>query len=147
MNKIRKTKILPPLLLAALALSMAACTKTGIVDLSTIEVTSVFSSECLTSHITGKGWDNPDTIDVQYNDGTLIVHHKNLSVNCDFDSVDVNLATSNDTITIFEDGSTNSADCICEIENHFQIKNLPQGNYVLVFKSCKPSPIIITLNL
>jgi hypothetical protein len=27
MNKIRKTKILPPLLLAALALSMAACTK------------------------------------------------------------------------------------------------------------------------
>lgn len=32
MSKIRKTKILPPLLLAALALSMAACNKESIIS-------------------------------------------------------------------------------------------------------------------
>ena len=80
-------------------------------------------------------------------DGTLFVEHRNLAVNCGFKRVTVKTSTSNDTLTITEHGSPSPEDCICEINNSFQIRNIPKGRYVLVFKNCYPEPIVETVDL
>ena len=142
--KTKKTlRILVPTVVALATLVVISCEKE---NLSRAKVSNVSFTECL-SHPMGKGAFNPDTILTHYNDGTLFVEHRNLIVNCGFKRVIVKTSVSNDTITITEYGDSDNAKCICEINNSFEIRNIPQGRYVLVFKNCYPEPIVETVDL
>ena len=142
--KTKKTlRILVPTVVALATLVVISCEKE---NLSRAKVADVSFSECLL-HLMEKGYEHPDTILTHYSDGTLFVEHRNLAVNCGFKRVTVKTSTSNDTLTITEHGSPSPEDCICEINNSFQIRNIPQGRYVLVFKNCYPEPIVETVNM
>lgn len=148
MRKKRSFKTILLFLFAALTLSMTACKKTDTIAEDSFAVSNIVFSDCLQHHSSGeiKGLHNPDSISIDYHNGTIYVTHYNLIVNCGFENVNVNIDVASDTITILENGSPESADCMCEIDNSFEIKNVPSGSYTVIIKNWDPDPYCQTYN-
>lgn len=105
-------------------------------------------SECLlhTDAIALKGFENPDSVSVVYRNGTLHVTHHNLLVNCGTaemeGGINVTVIREGSIINIYETEDENNpqADCICEVDNEFDISSIGHGSYTLVFHSWYPDP-------
>ena len=114
-------------------------------------------SECLLhtdkESLSAKGYENPDMVSTEYNNGTLHVTHHNLTVNCGIAQMDggiiVTIERDGSTINIHESEDPNApqANCICEVDNEFDIPNIDPGTYTLVFHSCYPDPLTVTVEL
>ena len=89
-----------------------------------------------------KDLSDADSIVYSYQNHTLCVTHHNLIVGCGED-VHVDVQLINDTIRISEwtDGYVN---CVCKIDNSFQINDLEKGSYILDFVN---PGIVLTINL
>lgn len=89
-------------------------------------------------------WGDPDSVSVNYANGTVYITHYNLLVNCGFGAngilVDVNVDGSTITIREHEDPSGPQANCMCATDNSFQLDNVPHGTYTLVFTNWYPEP-------
>ena len=87
-------------------------------------------SECI--HHSSKGIYNQDTVIVNCSNGIINIQHYNLEVNCAFDTVVVTSSIIGDTIKIVEKGiPEDGANCQCDINTSFQIKNVKTGTYHL----------------
>lgn len=140
MRNRRKNVLLPWLLLMAMACVLSACGKQdGLIK--NIDVSQVAPSNCKTYYerLASKGVETNDSIDVRYDNGVVYVKHHNLAVNCGFKEVVVSVSVSGDTIRVTETGVPENANCVCEIDNSFQINNVPHGTYVLVVENCVPT--------
>ncbi|MBR0072766.1 MAG: hypothetical protein IJP95_02920 [Bacteroidales bacterium] len=139
----KKVKLFKALLLVAVALAGVAmniaCKKSEDKFLNNIRVSNIVYSNCK-HHLdkVEKGAYCPDTINLSYNNGILNVTHRNLEVNCGFQYVNVRINRCNDTIRIYENGiPDNAADCMCDIDNSFQIHNL-KGKCTIIIENCNP---------
>lgn len=142
MKPANKTKhTLLPLAAALVCLLAVGCERTSI--LSDVFVSNVSSTECK-SDPTTKGPNVPDSIAIRYINGTVFVEHYNLAVNCETETVDVRVSTSNDTIYVMEIGD-GDANCVCEIDNFYQINNVTHGTYTIVIEPCTPTAYQQTL--
>lgn len=128
-------KKIPPLAVWAIAATIV-----GIIVISCgkdkddnreVSVSNIAFSECLYRY-DAEGWNSPDSVAFSYKDGTLHVAHNNLSVNCGYKQVDVNVKLFGDTIAISEWGHPENANCVCDINNSFDINNLPHGVYHVI---------------
>ena len=112
-------------------------------------------SECLlqTDAIALKGFENPDSVSVVYRNGTLHVTHHNLLVNCGTaemeGGINVTVIREGSIINIYETEDENNpqADCMCEVDNEFDISSIGHGSYTLVFHSWYPDPQSFTFTL
>ena len=124
-----KHKILPIMATAILAGAMffAGCEKEKKTETGNINVSNVSFTSCISHRV-----HNQDSIVVSTNNGTIYVTHYNLEVNCGFEKIDVNTQISGDTIIVTERGvPDNTANCLCDVNNLFQLNNVPQGRYLL----------------
>lgn len=140
MKKIVLFKVLPLIAVAWVGLAMnIACKKSEDNLLDNIRVSNIVYSNCKHhSDKVEKGAYCPDTIKMSYNNGILYITHRNLEVNCGFQYVNVSINRCNDTIRIFENGiPDNAADCMCDINNSFQIHNL-KGKCTIIIENCNP---------
>ena len=144
-------------ILAALLLSgtivVLACDKES--DASKATVQNISNNGCIyhtdKQALEEKGlFDDTDSLSYSYSHGTLYITHHNLLVNCCFEEggIAVDMTVDADTITIREyehDGAL--CNCICRIDNSFQIAHLPHGTYTLVFLSWYPEPYSVTITI
>ena len=127
----------------ALCLLAATCKKEKGGDLSNIKVSDNQFSDCLMYPMEpGKYLEvhDQDSLIVRYEDGTVYVEHYNLTVNCGFEKVYVNVKTKGDTIRIKEWDLSDDANCMCKVINGFHIDNVPHGTYVFVIENWFPAP-------
>lgn len=111
-------------------------------------------SDCLfhtdAAAVTAKGHENPDSVSIAYSGGTLHVTHHNLLVNCGTaemeGGIDVTVIREGSTIDIYEEENENNpqANCMCEVDNEFDITGISHGTYTLVFHSWYPNPESLT---
>lgn len=151
MKRNKEIKVFSALLITVLAFSMAACEKNekATTDLANLKVSNIVSSDCLLhneSNNNTKGLYNPDSMTVSYNNGTIYITHYNATVNCGFEKVNVHATISGDTIKITERSYPDDANCLCEIENSFEINNVPHGTYVILLENWEPAPYCQTFN-
>ena len=106
---------------------------------------NVHHSGCLNhTDAAAKGFYNPDSVAVTYANGTAHVTHHNLMVNCGTSEMDgginVTCIRNGSTIDIYENEDENNpqADCMCDVDNEFDIYGLERGTYTFVFHSCYP---------
>ncbi len=106
-------------------------------------------SKCLTNddETSSKSIFNPDSLVVSCSNGVISVEHYDLKVNCGFQTVNVKVSMNGDTIRLTEFGLPENADCLCEINNFTQIKDIPSGRYVLIIENCNPEPYQQIINL
>ncbi len=107
-------------------------------------------SECLQHTDNGtKGFYNPDSASVVYdatNQRLHVIHH-NLMVNCGTAGMDGGITVSalrnGQTIEIYEyeNEGNPQADCMCDVDNEFDLYSIEHGTYTLVFHSCYPDPM------
>jgi hypothetical protein len=97
-----------------------------------------------------------ETVEYSYADGVLHVIHHGMTVNCGTAAeegiIDVAVIRSNETtIDIYETENENNAqaNCICEVDNEFDIHGLEHGSYTLVFHSWNtaPEPHSVTITI
>ena len=110
-------------------------------------------SECL-SHTDRdtKGIYSPDSASVVYDAASQRLHvtHHNLAVNCGTAGMDGGITVSairnGQTIDIYEreDESNPQANCMCDVDNEFNLYSIEPGTYTLVFHSCYPDPLSAT---
>jgi len=75
-----------------------------------------------------------DCIEYQYDGtGVLLLNHLNAGFNCCPDEILADITIENNIITIGEDESLESGgcDCLCLFDVHYQISNLPSGEYTI----------------
>lgn len=70
------------------------------------------------------------TIDNYY----LLFNHINTIFNCQPGQITVTLSISNDTITLNEEESEYSADCVCPFDITFKLGPLEEGIYTIMFQ-------------
>ena len=106
---------------------------------------NVRHSECLNhSYAAAKGFYYPNSVDVTYSNGTVHVTHRNLMVNCGTAAmeggINVTCTRNGSTIDIYEreDESNPQANCMCNVDNEFDIYGLERGTYTFVFHSWWP---------
>ena len=110
----------------------------------TVNVSDVNCTDCTESRpFDSKGLYNPDSIAYSYQNNTLYITHYNLTVSCGV-PVEVTIEQNNDTIVIIEN-TPPITNCICEVDNSFQINNIEKGTYVLKFLAADPL-IILPVN-
>ena len=108
-------------------------------------------SECL-NH---KGLYAPDSASVDYDAASMRLHvtHHNLTVNCGTAQMNggIIVITGRDgnTIHIYETEDENNplADCMCDVDNEFDLHGIAHGTYTLIFHSCYPDPLTFTCTL
>ena len=113
-------------------------------------------SKCL-SHTDkeAKGFYSPDSASVVYNAASQRLHvtHHNLAVNCGTAEINggiiVNAIRNGQTIDIYEseDEGNPQANCMCDVDNEFDLNGIAPGTYTLVFHSCYPDPLSVTVSL
>lgn len=108
-------------------------------------------SECLHHTDTAaKGFENPDSVSVVYTDGIVHITHHNLMVNCATAMMDggisVTCTREGSTIHLYEleDGSDPQANCLCDVDNEFDIQGLEHGTYTFVFHAWIPESKSLT---
>lgn len=113
-------------------------------------------SECLSHTDNGtKGMYSPDSVSVSYDVASQRLHvtHHNLMVNCGTAEIDGGITVSatriGQTIDIYEyeDESNPQADCMCDVDNEFDLHSIEHGTYTLVFHNCYPDPQSFTFTL
>ncbi len=139
MKKNGLIKVLPLVAVALVGVAIATSCKK---DKDEMTVSNIHYSKCLLHDDTQqKGFKNLDSISLCYNNGTLLITHYNLMVNCAFERINVSFVAQNNIITIYErDLCTTYADCECEINNSFEINNIKQGTYTFVFDNWYNGP-------
>ena len=86
-----------------------------------------------------KGSVNPDSITVKFENNTIFITHYYMNVNCAWQDIIVQCRLSNDSIFVNElEQCPVQADCFCETNNSFEIKNIKSGRKTLVLESCVP---------
>ena len=125
------------LLLSALLLTAAGCSKSMDMNLADPNITNATTSDCLmhTDLLAAKDMAH-DSIAVTLANGTLSVTHYNMMLDCGSgENIVTTLETVGDTIMVTEDvGEQGQVDCLCLYNNSFQIVDLPTGTYTLVIK-------------
>lgn len=108
---------------------------------------NVHHSKCLFhTDADAKYLEDPDSVDVEYVNGTVHVTHYNLLVNCGTAQIEgginVTCIRNGSTIDIYEreDENNPQANCICVVNNEFDINGLKSGTYTFVFHSWYPEP-------
>ena len=123
-------------------LSISSCEKEK--EAKNLPVSNISYTDCLSENkdTFSKDLSDADSIVYSYQNHTLCVTHHNLIVGCGED-VHVDVQLINDTIRISEwtDGYVN---CVCKIDNSFQINDLEKGSYILDFVN---PGIVLTINL
>ena len=123
-------------------LSISGCEKEK--EAKNLPVSNISYTDCLSENkdTFSKDLSDADSIVYSYQNHTLCVTHHNLIVGCGED-VHVDVQLINDTIRISEwtDGYVN---CVCKIDNSFQINDLEKGSYILDFVN---PGIVLTINL
>lgn len=135
LSKVSNWVLLGVLALGGCALLNACEEKTETKGLSDAKASNIVFSDCHNHNSDAKGYNNPDSVSISYNNGTISVTHYNLIVNCGFQKVFVNVDVDGNTIRIGEWGYPENADCICEVDNSFEINNIPRGTYNIVFEN------------
>ncbi|MBQ7279317.1 MAG: hypothetical protein IJR13_01150 [Bacteroidales bacterium] len=113
---------------------------------SVVSIADIHHSECSHDDLMAKGYYDNDSVSVIYSDGVLHVTHHNMIVNCGIamakDGIFVDIVCDGDTITITEsiDETLPQANCICMVDNMFDIVGLRPGTYTLVFANWYPEP-------
>ena len=143
-------KSLAAIAMGAVLLTAFQCGKEEPIELNC----NAHHSDCLfhtdANAVTAKGHENPDSVSVVYKGGTLHVTHHNLLVNCGTaemeGGIDVTVIREGSTIDIYEKENENNpqADCMCEVDNEFDITGISHGTYTLVFHSWYPNPESLT---
>lgn len=100
-------------------------------------------SACLShTDASAKGFENDDSVSVAYNNGTVHVIHHNLAVNCGTaemeGGINVTCMRNGSTIDIYEleDEDNPQANCMCDVDNEFDLYSIEPGTYTFVFHSC-----------
>ena len=77
---------------------------------------------------------NPDTVFVTFNNNVINVEHRNMEVNCGFDTLIVNAVLVGDTIMVTEKATPNNANCYCDINANYQIgaNNLKTVHFIII---------------
>jgi hypothetical protein len=112
-------------------------------------------SKCL-SHTDkdAKGFYTPDSASVVYDAARQHLHvtHHNLAVNCGtaamVGGIIVTAIRNGQTIDIYEheDEGNPQADCMCDVDNEFDLYSIEPGTYTLVFHSCYPEPLVASFS-
>lgn len=130
----------PILFLAFAMMLMAGCKENNHDE---VAVVNTHNSKCLLHSM--KGYENPDTLSVTYADGIIHVTHENLMINCAAseveNGVEVTIEVEGSTIHIYETERKGllQTDCLCEVDNHFDITGIGHGTYTLVMHSWYPN--------
>ncbi len=101
-----------------------------------------------------KGFYNPDSASVVYDAANQHLHvtHHNLAVNCGTAAMEggiiVTAIRNGQTIDIYEDEEEGNpqADCMCDVDNEFDLYSIEPGTYTLVFHGCYPDPLSVTVS-
>jgi hypothetical protein len=144
-------KLMAAVVMGAMLLTAFRCEK----EEEPVEVNYSRHSKCL-SHTDkeAKGFYNPDSASVVYDAANQHLHvtHHNLAVNCGTAGMDGGITVSairnGQTIDIYEreDESNPQANCMCDVDNEFDLYSIEPGTYTLVFHSCYPDPLSATFS-
>lgn len=114
-------------------------------------------SDCLfhtdADAVRAKGHVTPDSVSVAYKNGTLHVTHHNLLVNCGTAEMEggINVTVIREGLTLdiyeVEDENNPQANCMCEVDNEFDISGIEHGTYTLVLHSWYPEPRSFTISI
>ena len=131
-------KLLFALVMSAVLLTAFRCGK----EVDPQEVNSNYNarhSKCLSyNDKETKGFYNPDSASVFYDADRQRLHvtHHNLTVNCSIAGMDGGIIVSYP-----------QANCICEVDNEFDLFSIEPGTYTLIFHSCYPDSLSTTFSL
>jgi len=112
-------------------------------------------SKCLSHNDKeAKGFYSPDSASVVYDAANQRLHvtHHNLAVNCGTAEMEGGIIFSairnGQTIDIYEreDENNPQANCMCDVDNEFDLYSIEPGTYTLVFHSCYPDPLSVTFS-
>ena len=112
-------------------------------------------SQCLNhTDKEAKGLYSTDSASAVYDAANQRLHvtHHNLAVNCGTTEMEggiiVSATRSGQTIEIYEreDEDNPQADCMCEVDNEFDLYGIEPGTYRLFFYSCYPDPLVVTFS-
>lgn len=130
------------LILIATILTITVSCKKEADGINGIEVTNIVTSECVfhADDKATKSYEVPDSLAVRYNNGTLYIEHYNLTLNCGCHHAVVDVTETGDTIRINEwEGEMEVwANCICAVNNSFEIKGVEPGRHTLVIENWYP---------
>ena len=145
------TKIIAGLLMGTLLMTAFQCGKDYAEP--AINPNNAHHSACLSHTDTdAKGFESPDSASVVYHNGTVHVTHHNLLVNCGTavmeGGINVTCTRNGSTIDIYESEDENNpqANCMCEVDNEFDLYGLERGTYTFVFHSWYPEPHSLTIS-
>jgi len=130
-----KAKIILPIFLLLLV-SLISCKKESSNDPPAINSLSVNGCKPIEDNTKSVGPPFPqeyitlNTIDDSY----LLFNHINSILNCQPGQITVALSISNDTITLNEEESEYSADCVCPFDITFKLGPLEEGIYTIMFQ-------------
>lgn len=127
-----KTNVLKTALLALASvgmLSISSCEKEK--EVKNLSVSNLNYTDCLSESKDTFSKNLSDSIVYSYQNQTLYITHHNLVVGCG-EELHVDVQLINDTIQIAE-WTDGYVDCVCKIDNSFQINDLEKGSYILNF--------------
>jgi hypothetical protein len=126
-----KTPVIYPCLLL-LTIALTSCKKTFPDDPLAISGLSV--SDCKTKGEPSKGFDSEYITLKTVDDFYLQFNHVNSIFNCLPGQITISLSISADKITINEEESESSANCICPYDVEFKLGPLKAGVYLINFQ-------------
>ena len=127
-----KTNVLKIAVLALVAvgmLSISSCGKEK--EVKNLSVSNINYTDCLSESKDTFSKNLSDSIAYSYQNHILYITHHNLMVDCG-EELHVDVQLINDTIRIAE-WTDGYVDCVCKIDNSFQINDLEKGSYILNF--------------
>lgn len=97
-------------------------------------VSNMVKTECLNVGITSQF--SSDSIIVSHRNQTIFIQHYNHVINCGHE-IDINVTTTNDTIWIKEIDFGEEANCLCTLNNSYQIDNVREDQqYLVIIENC-----------
>ena len=109
-----------------------------------LTVSNISYTDCLSENkdALSKALGDPDSIAYSYQNNTLYITHYNLVVGCG-EEVHVDVQSIGDTIRIAE-WTDGYVDCVCSVDNSFQINDVKDGLCILEFVN---QGIVLPINL
>lgn len=115
---------------------VASCQKDN--DTSGPVVSGIHNSEC-GEHLDASGakfLDENEGYVVSVDSGIVNVLHVNWMVPCDYHNITVAISLQGSVVNVNECCSGGAANCICQIDNVYNISDLPSGTYTIFFSVC-----------